>query len=174
MNMVWRNTPGATWTTRRLISCVCIGEVLVIGHLLMTLNTTPFLMPFYRACLIPTQSSFISTIDRKTYNPKDVLRNLHLALLFAYVLITTVCNIVVACLVKRRARQVQLVQNTIQFRVSSYFWMSASNSFMMPVFSYLFFRAFFRAILFKSQMLEWLKILQYGCMFCPTLCYRKT
>ena len=121
LNMVWQNTLGATWTKRRLLACVCIGEVLVIGHLLMTLNTTPFLMPFYRACVIPTQSSFLFTLDRKTYNPKDVLRNLNLILLFAYVLITTVCNIAVACLVKRRARQVQSVQNTIQFRVSAHF-----------------------------------------------------
>ena len=122
MNMVWRNTPSATWTIRRLFACICIGEVLVIGHLLMTLNTTPFLMPFYRACIIPTQSSFLFTLDRKTYNPKDVLRNLNLALLFAYNLITTVCNIAVACLVKKRARQVQSVRNTIQFRVKSTFW----------------------------------------------------
>ena len=92
------------------------------GHWSLTddIEHHTFLMPFYRACLIPTQSSFLFTLDRKTYNPKDVLRNLNLALLFAYTLITTVCNIVVACLVKRRARQVQLVQNTTQFRVSSY------------------------------------------------------
>lgn len=121
VNMVWMNAPGATWSTRRLRICVCIGEVIVFGHILMTLNTTQYLMPFYRACLIPTQSSFLFTLDRKTRDPIDVLRNINLSLMFAYILITTVCNIMVATLVKIRARQVQAVQSNIQFRVSTEF-----------------------------------------------------
>ena len=91
---------------------------MVFSHIMMTVNITEFLLPFYRACLIPTKSSFLFMLDRKTHKPKDVLRNINLALMFAYILITTVCNVVVASIVKQRARQVQAVQSNLQFRVS--------------------------------------------------------
>ena len=54
---------------------------------------------------------------RTTKQPADKLYQLHLIMMLIYNLISLMCNITVSCLIRKRARQIQEVQSTTDFRV---------------------------------------------------------
>ena len=83
----------------------------------MIVQASPFRHPFYRSCVIPAKSSFMFTLDRTTKHPSDKLANIHLILMFSYNLVTFICNLIVACLMRKRARQIQEGKSTNDFKV---------------------------------------------------------
>ena len=117
VSMLNGNTPGSKWSMKKVNFSVAIGLLTMVGHLSMIVQASPFRHPFYRSCVIPAKSSFMFTLDRTTKHPSDKLVNIHLILMFSYNLVTFICNLIVACLMTKRARQIQEGKSTNDFKV---------------------------------------------------------